>query len=416
MKLFVGLDVSSDKLDTCFLTDELEILHKGSYHNDIDGATQIKERILSLFERYTFDKTVIGMESTSMYSSHPLIFFHEDEALKNINCIVTIEDPFKIHNYAKVFNSDKTDENDAFFIAAFLRTERYSRSPLKEEQFMALQRLTRSRMQLVDMLVETKQHFIENLYYKCNTLSRELRDEKDLSTTIFSSSIIELITSDMSLDEIASLPLNELAEILQKLGRGRFKKPEKLAKIIQKAIRSSYRLTPTLETSVDIVMATLVGQIRSLEASIKQLEKGIEQIVKALPEYQCLTSVPGIGPVYAAGLIAEIGQIERFENQVKLAKYAGLHWKKSESGNNKSENTPLTKRGNRYLRYYLIEAANSVRRHLPEYNEFYRKKYQETPKHQHKRAIVLTARKFVRLVDTLLRNHQLYTSPRSVES
>ena len=70
--------------------------------------------------------------------------------------------------------------------------------------------------------------------------------------------------------------------------------------------------------------------------------------------------------------------------------------------------------GNRYLRYYLIEAANSVRRHLPEYNEFYRKKYQETPKHQHKRAIVLTARKFVRLVDTLLRNHQLYTSPRKM--
>ena len=89
---------------------------------------------------------------------------------------------------------------------------------------------------------------------------------------------------------------------------------------------------------------------------------------------------------------------------------------KNESGNNKSENTPLTKRGNRYLRYYLIEAANSGRRQLPEYNEFYRKKYQETPKHQHKRAIVLNARKFVRLVDTLLRNHQLYTSPRSVES
>ena len=75
-------------------------------------------------------------------------------------------------------------------------------------------------------------------------------------------------------------------------------------------------------------MATLVGQIRSLEASIKQLEKGIEQIVKALPEYQCLTSIPGVGPAYAAGLIAEIGQIQRFENQAKLAKYAGLHLKK----------------------------------------------------------------------------------------
>ena len=83
-----------------------------------------------------------------------------------------------------------------------------------------------------------------------------------------------------------------------------------------------------------------------------------------MPEYQCLTSIPGVGLVYAAGIIAEVGQIERFENQAKLAKYAGLHWKKSESGNYKSENTPLTKRGNRYLRYYLIEAANSVRRHL----------------------------------------------------
>lgn len=390
MKLFVGLDVSSDKLDACFLTDTLTILHQGSYANDIEGATQIKETIVNMFEQFAFDKVVIGMESTSMYSAHPLIFFHEDEDLKNMHCVVTIEDPFKIHNYAKVFNADKTDTNDAFFIADFLR--------------------------LVNMLVETKQHFIENLYYKCNTLSRELRDEESLSTTVFSTSIIELITSDMGLDEIAQLPLNKLAETLQTLGRGRFKHPEKLAKTIQKAIRSSYRLSPTFETSIDIVLATLVGQMRSLEASIKQLEKGIERIVKAMPEYQCLTSIPGVGLVYAAGIIAEVGQIERFENQAKLAKYAGLHWKKSESGNYKSENTPLTKRGNRYLRYYLIEAANSVRRHLPEYNEFYRKKYQETPKHQHKRAIVLTARKFVRLVDTLLRNHQLYTSPRSVES
>ena len=61
-------------------------------------------------------------------------------------------------------------------------------------------------------------------------------------------------------------------------------------------------------------MATLVGQMRSLEASIKQLEKGIERIVEAMPEYQCLTSIPG-GLVYAAGIIAEVGQIERFENQ-----------------------------------------------------------------------------------------------------
>ncbi|MCC4085871.1 IS110 family transposase, partial [Enterococcus faecalis] len=46
--------------------------------------------------------------------------------------------------------------------------------------------------------------------------------------------------------------------------------------------------------------------------------------------------------------------------------------------------------------------------------KFYSKKFKETPKHQHKRALVLTARKFTRLVDMLLRNHQLYAPPRSV--
>ena len=118
--------------------------------------------------------------------------------------------------------------------------------------------------------------------------------------------------------------------------------------------------------------------------------------------------------MYAAGLIAEIGQIERFKDQTKLAKYAGLCWKVKQSGNYQSPNTPLTKQGNRYFRYYLVEAVNSVKNYLPEYKAFYQSKCKEVPKHKHKRALVLTARKFTRLVDTLLRNHQLYTPPRSV--
>ena len=69
----------------------------------------------------------------------------------------------------------------------------------------------------------------------------------------------------------------------------------------------------------------------------------------------------------------------------------------------------MTKAGNRYLRYYLGEAANSVRRHIPEYREYYAKKYSEVPKHQHKRALALTSRKFVRLVYGLLAKNQLYT-------
>ncbi|KGL41412.1 IS110 family transposase [Listeria sp. SHR_NRA_18] len=415
MKLFVGIDVSSEKLDTCFLTDDdsLTVLAEMSLGNDVVGATTIKEKILACHEAWHFTQIVIGMESTSMYSFHPAMFFNEDEALRALPTVVTVENPFRIKQFSRMFDEDKTDKNDALRIADFLRIQRFTTSPIKEEKYMALQRLTRARYQMIGQLVEAKQHFLENLTYKCNTLTRELK-ASDSSTSVFSATLLSLFTEDYSLDDLAEMPLEDFASLLQEKGRGRFKQPEALAKTIKKAIRGSYRLGSVAQESIDAVLSAIAAQIRGLENSIQALDKSIEQLVVAIPEYQCLTSIPGVGKVYAAGLIAEIGQIDRFEDQTKLAKYAGLSWKVKQSGNYQSEHTPLTKQGNRYFRYYLVEATNSVRRHLPEYGEFYAKKYQETPKHQHKRAIVLTARKFVRLMDTLLRNHQLYTPPRSV--
>jgi len=68
----------------------------------------------------------------------------------------------------------------------------------------------------------------------------------------------------------------------------------------------------------------------------------------------------------------------------------------------------MTHKGNRYLRYYFCEAANSVRMRDAEYGAYYNRKYHEVRKHQHKRAIVLTARKLVRLVVRLLTTNQPY--------
>jgi hypothetical protein len=71
----------------------------------------------------------------------------------------------------------------------------------------------------------------------------------------------------------------------------------------------------------------------------------------------------------------------------------------------------LAKTGNPFLRSDLIEAANSVRQHCPEYRDYYNAKLVQSPKHAHKRALVLTARKFVRLVDALLRTGMVYQPP-----
>lgn len=82
---------------------------------------------------------------------------------------------------------------------------------------------------------------------------------------------------------------------------------------------------------------------------------------------------------------------------------------KHQSGRFTADETSISHNGNQYLRYYLVEAANLIRRHVPEFKDYYVKKYRQVPKHQHKRALVLTARKFVRLVDALLRKNQIYT-------
>ena len=116
----------------------------------------------------------------------------------------------------------------------------------------------------------------------------------------------------------------------------------------------------------------------------------------------------------AAGILAEIGYIEAFTSQDALAKYAGLVWRESQSGNFRADDTPLSKAGNTYLRYYLIEATSHVKRHCSDFAEYYQKKYAEVKTHQHKRALALTARKFILLILGLLAKHQLYSPQRVV--
>jgi transposase len=67
---------------------------------------------------------------------------------------------------------------------------------------------------------------------------------------------------------------------------------------------------------------------------------------------QTLDSVPGLGPVWTAGLLAELGDIQRFADEEAIAQYAGLTWTKYQSGKFEAEDTRMSKRGNAYLHSY----------------------------------------------------------------
>lgn len=123
---------------------------------------------------------------------------------------------------------------------------------------------------------------------------------------------------------------------------------------------------------------------------------------------QTLNSIPGIGPIFASGIISEIGDINKFKSHKQFAKLAGLAWTENQSGDFTAKRTRLINSGNRFLRYYLIEAANSVKVRDPVFAEYYAKISIEPKQFAHKQALALTARKLMRLVYTLLKTNQLY--------
>ena len=154
--------------------------------------------------------------------------------------------------------------------------------------------------------------------------------------------------------------------------------------------------------------------ISTYNAEIKKVNQAIEKTIKGLNRnaFLSLQSIPGIGPVMATGIMAEIGDITVFKSQESLAKYAGLVWRENQSGQFKADDTSMSKAGNSYLRYYFLEATSHIKLHYPEYREYYSKKYAEVKTHQHKRALALTARKAIKLIFGLLAKNQLYSRNR----
>ncbi|MFR9711094.1 IS110 family transposase [Paenibacillus sp. MB22_1] len=411
MKLFVGIDVSSQELEACFMNADGDKLETLTVKNNLNGASHLRDQIVAAADKLAVTEIHIGLEATSVYSWHPAMYLHQDPALRERKAKVFTLNPKLISKFREAYaDMDKTDRLDAWVIADRLRFGRLTTTIVMQEQYVALQRLTRMRFHLVHNLAREKQYFLQNLFYKCNAFTTEV------DSSVFGHALMEMLSEKFSLDDIAEMDVADLADYLRDKGRNRFPDPERVARCIQQAARASYRLSKVVEDSIDLVLGTSIESIRSIQKQLKDLDKAIERVLDGIQGAQCLLSVPGIGKVYAAGLLGELGDIERFKDQAAVAKYAGLTWRRHQSGVFEAEDTARIKSGNRFLRYYLVEAADSVRMRDEEFGEYYRKKYHEVPKNQHKRALVLTARKLVRLVDVLLRSGQLYTPRRKVNS
>ena len=403
-KLYVGIDVSSRNNVVYLMKPDGSKHSNFSVENSPKGSAELVKQIVKALTSYHLTEVTVGLEATGCYGDHLVYFLKENAELAKFNRSIHVLNPKQVKKFKDTYNDlQKNDYIDSFVIADCLRFGRINKEVYMDDaRFKALQILTRQRFFTVQSLTAEKQRFLNVIFKKYSSLAQN----KVFSNT-FGASALALYEEFDSADTLAYMDLHELTDFLVKKSKNRFSDPEAVAKAIQKAARSSYRLPKTVNDSVNQVLSSSICLIRALEQQIKVLDKAIAEQLELIPN--TLQSIPGIGPVYSAGIIAEIGDIHRFKNQSALGKYAGLAWTQNQSGDFESKNTKLIRSGNKFLKYYLCEAALSLVRCDTEYSCFYHLKYNEVNKGQHKRALALTARKFVRLVYALLIDNKLYT-------
>ena len=403
--LFVGIDVSS-RSNVAYLMKPDGSKHSSfSVQNNLGGVKLLSEKIVLALRSMQLEHVVIGLEATSIYGDSLVYALREDGILGQFQRKIHILNPKQVKKFKEAYpDLPKNDFVDAFVIADHLRFGRIAKEVYMDDyRYQALRTLTRARFEVVQNLTREKQRFANYLFLKCSGMAQD----KDIKNT--SATTIALMERFETVDDLANIGLDNLTAFVAETGRGRFADPEATAKAVQAAARGSYRLPKTVSDTVNQAMAVSITSMRALEKQVKLLDKAIEEQFEIIPN--TLTSVPGIGKVYSAGIIAEIGDIRRFDSQASIAKFAGLVWHKGQSGEFEAEYSRMIKSGNRYLRYYLLEAANSVRRCDSEFRRYYDLKFKEVNKFQHKRALAFTARKLVRLVFRLLTDNRLYIPP-----
>ena len=182
---------------------------------------------------------------------------------------------------------------------------------------------------------------------------------------------------------------------LKKVSHGHFSyaKFVKLKELAKNTIGSS-------SEADELEISSLLNIYKSINDEACRVESKIEEIMTSLDSPT--VSIPGVGMMSAASIIAEFGDLSRFANADKMLAYAGLDVGRSQSGTTDYKGK-MVKHGSSYLRQAIMNVAETMMIHAPVFYDFYHKKRDEGK--AHRVALSHFARKLVRLIYKLETSH-----------
>jgi transposase len=408
--LCIGADVHLDDIELRLVdkANGQEVSEPIRVTNNLPGAQAVTTVVAELATRLGYPRIEIAWEATGMLWIPFHRYLSHSPQLQPFELQLVCFNPQLVSKFKDglVLRRPKSDKLDAKTIATRLRIGELPLSYVPGDYWQGLRRLTRYRFRLARNVSREKMRFQSYAFLKCSDWKR-VKAFSDL----FGATSVALLT-EFTTAELTQMTHDQLLDLIRHRGRGRFHDPAATARAVRRALHSSYAIDPEMDEMVTATLATGWEHIRFMNRLTKRLDKLIAGYIDPFPNP--LISVKGLGAVITAGILAEIVDISRFPEHKQLAQYCGLTWEKRSSGNFVSQHTRLTKVGNVYLRYYLILGADKLRQFNLEYKAFYCRKFQEVSRYQHKRALVLTARKLVRLVHALLTKNVPYVRPRTL--
>lgn len=388
MVISVGIDVSKDKHD-CFIIDsEGNVLADVfSVPNNRDGFCTLLRKIQDCSSPE--DEIKVGLEATGHYSCNLLGFLLDNDL------DTYVLNPLRTNLYRKGFTlrKTKTDPVDARMIARMLLSDAglkpYSCLAYHNEELKSL-----TRYRFVEVKVRAK--LKTSIARLVCLLFPEL--EKIVSS-IHLSSIYALLEEFPGAKQIASAHLTRLTTILSQNSNGRYGR--EMALKIREAARNSIGISSVAKS---LELQHTIRHIREVTAEIEDIEAQIQSILEEIQSP--ITTIPGMGFRMAAMILAEAGDFSRFDSPDKLLAYAGMAPSIHQSGQLKNCYAHMEKRGSRYLRYALFNAARYICLYDPTFAAYLDKKRAEG-KHYYV-ALSHVAKKLVRVIFALEKSGKPY--------
>lgn len=380
---FVGIDCSKYKHD-CFIATEAGEVIRDTFTFDNSGTGF--SQFFSILETLDCPKSQIkvGFESTSHY----MVPLMKHLSVKGYEFILL--NPVIVSRFRRstTLRRIKTDKIDAKTIAQVLASQDFESYHMQVYHFPELKSLTRLR----DRLVKQRSYYLVMLTNVLDEVFPEFKEFFDDS--LKSKTAFYLLDTYKIPSRMANMNASSF-DNLKKVSYGKFSYAKfiKLKELAKNTIGSS-------SDADELEISSLLSIYESINDEICRVESRIEEIMNIIDSPT--VSIPGVGLMSAASIIAEFGDLSRFANADKMLAYAGLDCGRSQSGIADYKGK-MVKHGSGYLRQALMNVVETMMIHAPVFYDFYHKKRDEGK--PHRVALSHLARKLVRLIYKLETSH-----------